>query len=98
MCRQYAEYAKLIYNAEEKTLQVIISKVAENDEYKLQKALREYIPAHILIEYIPYQRTHGELRLFTHEELNKFTHQELREKGSLEEFTIEGLLNYYLML
>lgn len=45
--------------------------------------LRAYIPAHILITYSNYARTHKELSSFTHKKLSSFTHQELREKIAL---------------
>lgn len=49
------------------------------------RELRRYIPAHILIKYVDYIRTHSELNnIFTHNMLKSFTYNELREKGILK--------------
>lgn len=85
MCDNYASYSKVIYNAEERTIYITLSNdIAEGDRLRLEKEVRAYVPAHILIIYSEYGRTHQELGTYTHQELGAFTHQELREKGVLE--------------
>ena len=65
-------------------MHITYGEITEEKLRKLQKMLRAYIPAHILITYSNYARTHKELSSFTHKKLSSFTHQELREKDSLE--------------
>lgn len=85
MCKNYASYAKVSYNAKAFTIDITISKdITVDDLNKLKNEVRAYVPAHILINYAAYARTHGELRAFTHGELSKYTHEEIREKGVLE--------------
>lgn len=85
MCRNYASFAKVIYNAKAFTINITLSKdITADNLSKLKKEVRAYVPAHILINYADYARTHGELKAFTHEQLSKYTHEEIREKGVLE--------------
>lgn len=84
ICDNYVSYSKIIYSAGRYTLDVILSnEVTEDNRKKLERELRAYIPAHILINYYDYGRTHQELGVFTHQKLEEFTHSELREKGIL---------------
>ena len=49
-----------------------------------KKEIDEIAPAHLLINYVNYTRTHDELKRFTHDELKQYTHNELKE-GVLNE-------------
>lgn len=85
MCKNYAVNAKVAYNAKEFTINITLSKdITAGNLNKLKNEVRAYVPAHILINYAEYARTHGELKAFTHQELSKYTHEEIREKGVLE--------------
>lgn len=85
MCRNYADYAKVVYNAEAFTINITLSSdITEEELNRLKKEVRAYVPAHILVVYGEYARTHGELKAFTHQKLGEYTHGELREKGVLE--------------
>lgn len=78
-------YHKVVYNATkyELVISLALSEIDKVELDKLQKELRAYLPAHILISYKDRGRTHDELSAYTHQELSKFTHQELNEKGVL---------------
>ena len=84
MCDNYVSYSKVIYSAEERMIYITLSNdITDGDRASLEKEIRAYVPAHILIVYSEYGRTHQELGAYTHEALGEFTHQELREKGVL---------------
>lgn len=84
MCRNYADYAKVVYNAKAFTINITLSKdITASNLNKLKNEVRAYVPAHILIEYADYARTHGELKAFTHQKLSEYTHGEIRDKGVL---------------
>ncbi len=84
MCDNYVSYSKVVYSAEERMIYITLSNdITDGDRARLEGELRDYLPAHILIVYKKYGRTHEELGDYTHEELGAFTHRELREKGVL---------------
>lgn len=84
ICKNYANYAAVVYNADKYTMDVTLSADITNGNYaKLKEQLRAYVPAHIRLDYGFYARKHSELKKFTHGGLKKFTHKELREKVEL---------------
>lgn len=84
ICSDYLNNYNVEYMPKKYIVHIIYGEITEEKLRKLQKMLRAYIPAHILITYSNYARTHKELSSFTHTKLSSFTHQELREKDSLE--------------
>lgn len=85
MCDNYVRYSKVNYDAIERTIYITLSNdIDDENRINLERELREYLPAHILIVYSQYGRTHQELGTYTHEALGVFVHRELREKGVLE--------------
>jgi hypothetical protein len=84
ICKKYAEYADVKYSAETYKMQVVLNgDIPEADLAKLKDQLRAYVPAHILIGYSVYARTHGEMQEYTHEYLHNYTHGEITEKAEL---------------
>lgn len=84
ICSNYLSYYKINYEPKKYILHIVVGNIAEEKLIKLQQALRAYVPAHILLDYSNYARTHRELQAYTHEQLHNYRHIELREKESLE--------------
>lgn len=86
MCRNYTNYVKAYYDADKYTITIETEKsIAKRSLQKMQEQLREYVPAHILLKYTYFGRTHGQMNEsgFTHEYLHSFTHEQIREKAEM---------------
>lgn len=83
ICKKYAERADIYYYATEYRLNVVIGGITENNLLKMQNELRQYVPAHILLDYNDYIRTHEEMEDFTHEYLENYNHEEIISKSQI---------------
>ena len=84
ICSNYLSYYKINYEPKKYILHIVVGNITDEKLIKLQQALRAYVPAHILLDYSNYARTHRELQAYTHEQLHNYRHIDLREKESLE--------------
>lgn len=77
ICKSEQPLVQVVYKADEYSVYIITENELSDN---LKTVIREYVPAHILIEYLPYLRIWQKAEPFTWEYTEKNTWNELREK------------------